>query len=563
MPSLPLLTDRPSKPQSKVSSTEIPITTVLPRGHLDASKDARQIVRLVQCQQCCHPLQQPVALPCGNAICRKCIPELRLRTNISYPTTPNRLQGFTCPIKSCGEEHVAGDYGLDVKLDAIMDAMQGILHSHKVSSEAAQGSIQVEEEDKWSVAGIPSMREKPIQVQTLAGGRLLAAYTLAEMGELAYDSELKYTFTSPTAQQIDLLDIAVLSDLKEALRPELDCDVCYNLLLDPFTTTCGHTLCRTCLHRIQDHSNSCPICRRLLALVPGVDQAQAPSSKVLNNIISGLYTEALATRVNTTKLESIHGQLDTPLFICTVSFPTQPLPLHIFEPRYRLMIRRAMESNRKFGMIMSNRNREVQGDLGAVPFYQYGTMLFIEEVKILPDGRSIIVTRGASRFRVLKHGSLDGYMVGKVERVDDVSAAEEKAIEVAETSSNTRPFPIQDHFGAPPDNSASGKPSLQFEDLQSLSTHEMYQIAVDFVESMRTSSAPWLQYSLGEAYGHCPADPAEFTWWFASIIPISADAKYSMLETITVRERLKKCVLFAAELERRRRTTNPNNCTLL
>ena len=441
---------------------------------------------------------------------------------------------------------------MDVKLDAIMDATRRIVHSHKASSEAAQGIIQVEEEDKWSIAGISSMREEPIQAQTLTGGRLLATYTLAEMGKLAHDSELIYTFTSSTTQQIDLLDIAVLSDLKEAVRSELECNVCYTLLLDPFTTTCGHTLCRTCLHRIQDHSNSCPICRRLLALVPGVNQSQAPSNIVLSNIISGLYPEALAARIETAKLESISGQLDTPVFICTVSFPTQPLPLHIFEPRYRLMIRRAMESNRKFGMVLSNRNREVQSELGAVPFYQYGTMLFIEEVQILPDGRSIIVTRGISRFRVLKYGSLDGYMVGKVERVDDISVAEEEAIEAAETSSITRHFSAQDHFGAPPHHTASEKPSLQVEDLQSLSTYEMYQIAVDFVESMRTSSAPWLRYSLGEAYGQCPADPAEFTWWFASIIPISVDAKYSMLEMTTVRERLKKCVLFAAELERRR-----------
>jgi len=561
MPPLPLHTGRSEKPHLNPETVAIP-DLADPSTNLDASKNAREIIRLLQCPRCSHPLQQPVALPCGNAICRKCIPELRLRTNITYPTTPNRLQGFTCPIGSCGKEHAAGDYGLDVKLDAVMDATQNIIQTHRASPEAAQGIIRVEEDDVWSVAGIPSMREEPIQAKTTTGGRLIAAYTLAETGALAHDAEVKFTTMSPTSQQTDLFDILVLSDWKEAIRPELECNVCYTLLLDPFTTPCGHTLCRTCLHRIQDHSNSCPICRRLLALVPGVSQIQAPSNVVLTKIIEGFYAEALTLRMETAKLETISGQLDTPLFICTVTFPAQPLPLHIFEPRYRLMIRRAMESNRKFGMIMGNRNREVQGELGEVPFYQYGTMLYIEEMQVLPDGRSIIVTRGISRFKILKYGSVDGYMVGKVERVDDISVAEEEAIEAAETSSITRHFSAKDHFGAPPHH-PSEKPSLQFEDLQSVSTQELYQIAVDFVHSMRAMSAPWLRHSLGEAYGVCPEDPADFTWWFASIIPISSDAKYSILEMTTVRERLKMCVLFAAELERRRWSTSSNGCTFL
>ena len=40
-----------------------------------------------------------------------------------------------------------------------------------------------------------------------------------------------------------------------------------------------------------------------------------------------------------------------PVFVCTIAASNIPCPLHIFEPRYRLMIRRAMESGtRAFGM---------------------------------------------------------------------------------------------------------------------------------------------------------------------------------------------------------------------
>lgn len=42
---------------------------------------------------------------------------------------------------------------------------------------------------------------------------------------------------------------------------------------------------------------------------------------------------------------------DIPIFVCTVAYPGVPCPLHIFEPRYRLMMRRCMETGtKKFGM---------------------------------------------------------------------------------------------------------------------------------------------------------------------------------------------------------------------
>lgn len=46
---------------------------------------------------------------------------------------------------------------------------------------------------------------------------------------------------------------------------------------------------------------------------------------------------------------------DVPIFVCTMAFPTIPCPLHVFEPRYRLMIRRCMETGTKqFGMCLTD-----------------------------------------------------------------------------------------------------------------------------------------------------------------------------------------------------------------
>lgn len=50
---------------------------------------------------------------------------------------------------------------------------------------------------------------------------------------------------------------------------------------------------------------------------------------------------------------------NVPIFVCTMAFPTVPCPLHIFEPCYRLMIRRCIETGTKcFGMCLGD---EVKG----------------------------------------------------------------------------------------------------------------------------------------------------------------------------------------------------------
>jgi Lon protease-like protein len=46
----------------------------------------------------------------------------------------------------------------------------------------------------------------------------------------------------------------------------------------------------------------------------------------------------------------------------------------------------------------------------------FGTMLEIKSVRMLHDGRSMVETRGTYRFRIMERGTMDGYMVGRIER---------------------------------------------------------------------------------------------------------------------------------------------------
>merc|ERR1719221_1734595 len=98
-----------------------------------------------------------------------------------------------------------------------------------------------------------------------------------------------------------------------------------------------------------------------------------------------------------------------PIFVCSLSAPFIPTPLHIFEPRYRLMMRRALESNQRFGMCLPTENG----------FSHMGTMLFIDRFEQLPDGRSMVGTKGISRFFVLRRGELDGYSTALIRTYEE------------------------------------------------------------------------------------------------------------------------------------------------
>ncbi|KAJ9621238.1 hypothetical protein H2203_007290 [Taxawa tesnikishii (nom. ined.)] len=193
-----------------------------------------------------------------------------------------------------------------------------------------------------------------------------------------------------------------------------------------------------------------------------------------------------------------------------------------------------METNRQFGMLMYNRHGIPQGDLGQVQFMEYGTLLEIINVQMLPDGQSIVECRGLSRFKVKAHGVLDGYTVGNVERVEDAPLSEEERLEREETSS-------------PP--AAEGDVEGE---IRRMSTRSLLMLGLEFIMRMQARSAPWLHRRILDAYGGPPDDPAYFPYWFASILPIHDEAKYQLLQTTSVRQRLKITALWIKQMESQR-----------
>jgi Lon protease-like protein len=88
--------------------------------------------------------------------------------------------------------------------------------------------------------------------------------------------------------------------------------------------------------------------------------------------------------------------IELPLFpLNTVLFPGQMLPLHIFEDRYRLMIRRCLAEDLPFGVVLIKHGPEVGAE--AEP-HEVGTIARILKSSHQPDGTIDIVTVGQERF---------------------------------------------------------------------------------------------------------------------------------------------------------------------
>jgi len=272
-----------------------------------------------------------------------------------------------------------------------------------------------------------------------------------------------------------------VSSFDEAL---LECPLCQELLWQPITTSCGHTFCRSCLLRALDHSNGCPLCRKIVSVHP--DQ---PPSVLLQELIAKLAPQALQKREKEMTERVSEQQFNIPLFLLgeTTLYPGMPLPLHVFEPRYRLMVRRCLEGSRMFGVVPQLRS--ANGKLA--PF---GTAVEIQEQRILPDGRSIVHCVGKRRFRVLKTWNEDGYTVAKVDYFDDLP--------------------------------------LDQQDLQSAKK------ACDSLRMrLRGALGPVLA-EVGQRMGiPMPEDDESMVWWVAYMLPASTEDKVGLLEMKSVQAR--------------------------
>jgi len=108
-----------------------------------------------------------------------------------------------------------------------------------------------------------------------------------------------------------------------------------------------------------------------------------------------------------------------PIFpLGTAVLPTQVLPLHVFEPRYRTLMEVLTDpsSAGELGVVLIERGSEVGGGDVRVDI---GTLVHLIEAEALPDGRWLAVFAGSHRFRVSRWLPDDPYPQGEVDEIAD------------------------------------------------------------------------------------------------------------------------------------------------
>ncbi|MFN0277346.1 MAG: LON peptidase substrate-binding domain-containing protein [Pyrinomonadaceae bacterium] len=117
-------------------------------------------------------------------------------------------------------------------------------------------------------------------------------------------------------------------------------------------------------------------------------------------------------------LKKVAGIKHLPIFpLPLVMLPNELLPLHIFEDRYRQMLKDVEKTGNFFGVVMfdSEESFDQKPSTGTV-----GCVAEIRESEMMPDGRSNILTLGVVRFRLIDYFDAgEPYLVGDVEFFTD------------------------------------------------------------------------------------------------------------------------------------------------
>jgi len=100
-----------------------------------------------------------------------------------------------------------------------------------------------------------------------------------------------------------------------------------------------------------------------------------------------------------------------PLFpLQVVVFPGTPLPLHIFEERYKEMVGNAIRDNSEFGIVLAREDGIVNA----------GCTVVVEKLtEMFPDGRMNVITRGKRRFEVISLNEEKSYLQAEVKFFED------------------------------------------------------------------------------------------------------------------------------------------------
>jgi Lon protease-like protein len=213
--------------------------------------------------------------------------------------------------------------------------------------------------------------------------------------------------------------------------------------------------------------------------------------------------------------EGAPGRRELPLFpLSTVLFPGTILPLHIFEERYRTMVRRCLRLGRpEFVVLLIKEGDEVVesldggSEVGRPPQpYPVGTVARILEAGEFPDGRFLLSCVGTERIELQRVVRELPYLVGEVEPLHD-----------------------EDEPGAGP----AWEALVQ-------GVREGITALLEAVREVSPSGDTRQRLQLDAVLRAVPTDPAELSFFVPQVLTgASAEERQRLLDTRTVRQRLR------------------------
>jgi hypothetical protein len=235
--------------------------------------------------------------------------------------------------------------------------------------------------------------------------------------------------------------------------------------------------------------------------------------------------------------------MDLPLFpLHTVLCPGIALPLHIFEPRYRLLVGRCVERGMPFGVVWIRSGREVgPADLSVA---EVGTTTEIREAERLADGRYDIVVIGTGRFRIEEvFAEREPYLVARTTALEEAIGDEERAERLARLA--TRRF------------------VRYVERVRALAEDEVPTDdgAGDAAAELEDEPTATAAIDRGPGLG-IPADPTLLSHLLAGIVELDLPRRQALLEAPTTEARLSEMAALldreVAYLEQRLRVLTPD-----
>jgi len=241
--------------------------------------------------------------------------------------------------------------------------------------------------------------------------------------------------------------------------------------------------------------------------------------------------------------------MQIPLFpLHTVLSPGIALPLHIFEERYRVMVRRCLDTSTPFGVVLIRRGSEVAPRAGGeqeISISGIGTFAEIREASKYLDGRWDLLTVGTGRFVVRQViADQEPYLVGEVDELDDRVGDEEEA--EALVSRVTRRFVDYLRLLQPRDGEEAEPIDVQVEvevsdedEGDEGDEDDDEDDAVDEAGENEADDAPGGGPAELAAALSIPDDPSQLSFLLTGIVQVEPERRQALLEARSAEQRLR------------------------